>query len=241
MAICPNPDDSLCSQKTVKFIFLLQLHHSWLASLYPKALDTLSHSTKKSKRKAYWPTNPWLWVFTIQELALSNRFPFLPDLSRSSKLSLSPLQLLVQPSLLSWAPPWNTKIQLSLPLQKVLPLLWPKLWGLQPAYFQETTISRVPNKDLVSPSTWNQPLQLLPPSQRGILKGNLAYHLFSLTLLGEGCRWLFSAVKVTPPLRDLVDITGNFFTARLSNHHSLSCDWAVFTHQSKAIYGLGKS
>lgn len=131
MAICPNPDHSLCSQKTVKFIFLLQLHHSWVASLYPKALDTLSHSTKQSKRRAYWPTNPWLWVFTIQELApLSNCFPFLSDLSRSSKLFLSPLQLPVQPSLLSWAPSWNTKIQTLLPLQEVLPLLWPKLWGL---------------------------------------------------------------------------------------------------------------
>lgn len=178
-------------------------------------------------------------VFMIWEQApLHNCFPYLCNLPRSSKATLSPLQLSVQSSLLFGPPHWSTKIQMSLPFQEVLPfLLWSKLWGPQTACFQETTISSVQKKLLGAPSAWDQPLQLLLPSWRGILKGNLAYRLFNLTLLGERCRWLFSAANLKPPLMRLVDITGNF-TARLSN--SLSCDWAVFTHHRKAINGLGK-
>lgn len=54
------PGSSLYTQKPVvpvKFIFPLQLHHGWVASIHPKAPETLSHSVNQSKRRAYWPTH----------------------------------------------------------------------------------------------------------------------------------------------------------------------------------------
>lgn len=120
------------SQKTVvpvKCIFSPQLHHDWAASLHPKVPETLSHSTKQSESRAHWPTHD-LGVHDPQLAPLGSCRPHLSDPSSSSKFTLSPLQLFVQPWLLSWQPPWITKIQLSLCFQIVLPLLRTKLWDL---------------------------------------------------------------------------------------------------------------
>lgn len=89
-----RPGSSLYTQKPVvpvKFIFPLQLHHGWVAPIHPKAPETLSHSAKQSKCRAYWPTHD----FGVHHLRAGSSpqllsLPLRPAQKQQAHLILSP-------------------------------------------------------------------------------------------------------------------------------------------------------